>query len=221
VVAPSSPRHRGGIGILLALPILIPSRTSPRSPTSVTTPRDRRDAHISIHAVQMFFDPYVHARSSRISTWRVSGVGSVGTSRRASERSRCSDSSARAFDPFASISPPGRSSDSVRVNFLELRKVWNLIPLIENVSFGRYIMSSCELSFILLRPSVSWTSPRAPGEATLHGDDLGDAPRAHLDRAGVEFAQQGHHLRTPRALHLRLPRRDPFIAIIACSSLDY
>jgi hypothetical protein len=31
-----------------------------------------------------------------------------------------------------------------------MRKVWNLIPLIQNVSFGRYIMSSCELSFILL-----------------------------------------------------------------------
>ncbi len=33
---------------------------------------------------------------------------------------------------------------------MDLRKVWNLIPLIQNVSFGRYIMASCELSMIML-----------------------------------------------------------------------
>jgi hypothetical protein len=35
-------------------------------------------------------------------------------------------------------------------NTLDVRLLWNVIPLLKNSGFGRYIMSSCELSLILL-----------------------------------------------------------------------
>ena len=108
-------------------------------------------AHISIHAVQMFFDPYVHGtlftNLNVASVW--GGIGGYFTA---------------SVGALALLGLFGQRLRPLRIylaawtiiglcgawNFLELRKVWNLIPLIENVSFGRYIMSSCELSFILL-----------------------------------------------------------------------
>jgi len=108
-------------------------------------------AHISIHAVQMFFDPYVHGtlftNLNVASVW--GGIGGYFTA---------------SVGALALLGLCGSRLRPLRIylaawtiiglcgawNFLELRKVWNLIPLIENVSFGRYIMSSCELSFILL-----------------------------------------------------------------------
>ena len=35
-------------------------------------------------------------------------------------------------------------------NIFQTRRLWNVIPLLKNSGFGRYIMSSCELSLILL-----------------------------------------------------------------------
>jgi hypothetical protein len=142
----------GGVGILLSLPILVPfADFSKVANLGHHTAAIDGTAHISIHAVQMFFDPYVHGtlftNLNVASVW--GGIGGYFTA---------------SVGALALLGLFGQRLRPLRIylaawtiiglcgawNFLELRKVWNLIPLIQNVSFGRYIMSSCELSFILL-----------------------------------------------------------------------
>jgi hypothetical protein len=142
----------GGIGLLLSLPILIPFADFYKvANLGHHTAAIDGTAHISIHAVQMFFDPYVHGtlftNLAVASVW--GGIGGYFTA---------------SVGALALLGLFGKRLRPLRIylaawtviglcgawNFLELRKVWNLIPLIENVSFGRYIMSSCELSFIVL-----------------------------------------------------------------------
>ncbi len=142
----------GGVGIALSLPILVPfADFSKVANLGHHTAAIDGTAHISIHAVQMFFDPYVHGtlftNLNVASVW--GGIGGYFTA---------------SVGALALLGLFGQRLRPLRIylaawtiiglcgawNFLELRKVWNLIPLIENVSFGRYIMSSCELSFILL-----------------------------------------------------------------------
>jgi len=142
----------GGIGILLSLPILVPFADFTKvANLGHHTAAIDGTAHISIHAIQMFFDPYVHGtlftNLNVASVW--GGIGGYFTA---------------SVGALALLGLFGQRLRPLRIylaawtviglcgawNFLELRKVWNLIPLIENVSFGRYIMSSCELSFILL-----------------------------------------------------------------------
>ncbi len=142
----------GGIGLLLSLPILIPFADFYKvANLGHHTAAIDGTAHISIHAVQMFFDPYVHgtlfSNVNVTSIW--GGIGGYFTA---------SVGALAILGLFGSRLRPLRIYLAAWTliglcgawNFLELRKVWNLIPLIENVSFGRYIMSSCELSFILL-----------------------------------------------------------------------
>jgi hypothetical protein len=142
----------GGVGVLLSLPILVPfADFSKVANLGHHTAAIDGTAHISIHSVQMFFDPYVHGtlftNLNVTSIW--GGIGGYFTA---------------SVGALALLGLFGKRLRPLRIylaawtviglcgawNFLELRKVWNLIPLIENVSFGRYIMSSCELSFILL-----------------------------------------------------------------------
>lgn len=142
----------GGIGILLSLPILVPFADFTKvANLGHHTAAIDGTAHISIHAIQMFFDPYVHGtlftNPNVASIW--GGIGGYFTA---------------SVGALALLGLFGQRHRPLRIylavwtvigqcgawNFLELRKVWNLIPLIENVSFGRYIMSSCELSLILL-----------------------------------------------------------------------
>jgi hypothetical protein len=142
----------GGIGLLLSLPILVPFADFTKvANLGHHTAAIDGTAHISIHAIQMFFDPYVHGtlftNANVASVW--GGIGGYFTA---------------SVGALALLGLFGKRLRPLRIylaawtviglcgawNFLELRKVWNLIPLIENVSFGRYIMSSCELSFIIL-----------------------------------------------------------------------
>jgi hypothetical protein len=142
----------GGVGILLSLPILVPFADFTKvANLGHHTAAIDGTAHISIHAIQMFFDPYVHGtlftNLNVASVW--GGIGGYFTA---------------SVGALALLGLFGQRYRPLRIymatwtviglcgawNFLELRKVWNLIPLLENVSFGRYIMSSCELSFIIL-----------------------------------------------------------------------
>jgi hypothetical protein len=142
----------GGIGILLSLPILVPFADFTKvANLGHHTAAIDGTAHISIHAIQMFFDPYVHGtlftNLNVASVW--GGIGGYFTA---------------SVGALALLGLLGKRLRPLRIylaawtviglcgawDFLDMRKVWNLIPLIENVSFGRYIMSSCELSFILL-----------------------------------------------------------------------
>jgi hypothetical protein len=142
----------GGIGILLSLPILVPFADFTKvANLGHHTAAIDGTAHISIHAIQMFFDPYVHGtlftNLNVDSVW--GGIGGYFTA---------------SVGALALLGLFGKRLRPLRIymaiwtviglcgawDFLDMRKAWNLIPLIENVSFGRYIMSSCELSFILL-----------------------------------------------------------------------
>ena len=142
----------GGTGILLSLPILVPFADFTKvANLGHHTAAIDGTAHISIHAIQMFFDPYVHGtlftNLNVASVW--GGIGGYFTA---------------SVGALALLGLFGKRLRPLRIylaiwtviglcgawDFLDIRKVWNLIPLIENVSFGRYIMSSCELSFILL-----------------------------------------------------------------------
>jgi hypothetical protein len=142
----------GGIGLLLSLPILVPFADFTKvANLGHHTAAIDGTAHISIHALQMFFDPYVHGtlftNLNVASVW--GGIGGYFTA---------SVGALALLGLFGSRLRPLRIyllawtviGLSGAFNFLELRKVWNLIPLIQNLSFGRYIMSSCELSLILL-----------------------------------------------------------------------
>ncbi len=142
----------GAVGVLVSLPILVPfADFSKVANLGHHTAAIDGTAHISIHAVQMFFDPYVHgtifSNPNAISIWGgiggyfLAGVGALALLGLFGARFR----SLRIY--LAAWTIIGLCG---AWNFLEIRKVWNLIPLIQNVSFGRYIMSSCELSFILL-----------------------------------------------------------------------
>ena len=142
----------GSSGSWCLLPILVPfADFSKVANLGHHTAAIDGTAHISIHAIQMFFDPYVHGtlftNLNVASVW--GGIGGYFTA---------------SVGALAILGLFGQRLRALRIylaawtiiglcgawNFLELRKVWNLIPLIQNVSFGRYIMSSCELSFILL-----------------------------------------------------------------------
>ncbi len=142
----------GGIGVALSLPVLVPFADFTKvANLGHHTAAIDGTAHISIHAVQMFFDPYVYgtlfSNLNVASVW--GGIGGYFTA---------------SVGALALLGLFGRSHRPLRIylfawtliglfgawNFLHLRKVWNLIPLIQNVSFGRYIMASCELSMILL-----------------------------------------------------------------------
>lgn len=142
----------GGIGILLSLPILVPfADFSKVANLGHHTAAIDGTAHISVHSLQMFFDPYVHgtlfSNPNVASIW--GGIGGYFTA---------------SVGALALLGLFGQRLRALRIflaawiviglsgafNFLELRKVWNLIPLIQNVSFGRYIMSSLELSMIVL-----------------------------------------------------------------------
>jgi hypothetical protein len=142
----------GGIGLLLSLPILVPFADFTKvANLGHHTAAIDGTAHISIHSVQMFFDPYVHGtlftNSNVASVW--GGIGGYFSA---------------SVGALALLGLFGKRLRPLRIyliawvvvglcgawNFLEIRKVWNLIPLIDKLSLGRYIMSSCELSLILL-----------------------------------------------------------------------
>lgn len=142
----------GGIGVALSLPVLVPFADFTKvANLGHHTAAIDGTAHISIHAVQMFFDPYVYgtlfSNLNVASVW--GGIGGYFTA---------------SVGALALLGLFGKTHRPLRLylfawtliglfgawNFLNLRKVWNLIPLIQNVSFGRYIMASCELSMILL-----------------------------------------------------------------------
>ncbi len=142
----------GGVGLALSLPILIPfADFSKVANLGHHTAAIDGTAHISVHAIQMFFDPYVHgalfADPAVASVW--GGIGGYFTA---------------SVGALALLGLFGDRLRSLRIylglwiffglsgafNFADMRKVWNLIPLIQNVSFGRYIMASCELSMIML-----------------------------------------------------------------------
>jgi hypothetical protein len=142
----------GGVGLLLSLPILIPfADFSKVANLGHHTAAIDGTAHISVHAIQMFFDPYVHgtlfANPAVASVW--GGIGGYFTA---------------SVGALALLGLFGERLRPLRIylglwifiglsgafNFAHLRKVWNVIPLIQNVSFGRYIMASCELSMIML-----------------------------------------------------------------------
>jgi hypothetical protein len=103
------------------------------------------------HGLAMFFDPYVFGaifRNANVGNiW--GGIGGYFT---------ISVFALALLGLFGSFQRPLRNFLAVWVlvgvlgafNFLQVRRLWNIIPLLKNSGFGRYIMPSCELALILL-----------------------------------------------------------------------
>ncbi len=142
----------GAVGVALSLPALVPFADFTKvANIGHHTAAIDGSSRISVQAVQLFFDPYVHGTlfSNPNLAYVWGGVGGYFTA---------------SVGALALLGLFGKTHRPLRLylfgwtfvglfgawDFLGVRRVWNLIPLIKNVSFGRYIMVSCELCFILL-----------------------------------------------------------------------
>jgi hypothetical protein len=106
---------------------------------------------LPVHALPMFFDPYVYGTifsNPNVGTiW--GGIGGYFTI---------------SVTALALLGLFGKEHRALRVflaiwtffgvlgalNILKVRLLWNVIPLLKNAGFARYIMPSCEISLILL-----------------------------------------------------------------------
>ena len=142
----------GGVGLVLALPILVPfadfMKVANIGHHVATVDGSTR---ISVNALQMFFDPYFHG--TIFSNVNVDSIwGNIGGYFLASVGALA------LLGLFATHLRPLRIFLLLwtilgllgAFDFLGIRQIWNLIPLVQNASFGRYIMASCEMSVIVL-----------------------------------------------------------------------
>ena len=141
-----------GVGLVLSLPILVPFADFMEvANIGHHVAKVDGSTQISVYALQMFFDPYFHG--TLFSNVQVNSIwGNIGGYFLAS------------VGALALLGLFGKHLRPLRLfllawtllalfgafDFLSVRKIWNLIPLVENASFGRYIMASCELSVVLL-----------------------------------------------------------------------
>ncbi len=142
----------GTVGTALSLPILVPFADFMKvANIGQHVAGVDGSTRISVHALQMFFDPYLHG--TIFSNVNVNAIwGNIGGYFLAS------------VGALALLGLFGKHLRPLRLylfawtvfglmgafDFLGLRKVWNLIPLVQNASFGRYIMASCEMSVVIL-----------------------------------------------------------------------
>ena len=106
---------------------------------------------LPVHALPMFFDPYVYgtifSNPNVGNIW--GGIGGYFT---------ISVTALAFLGLFGSIHRPLRIFLALwtffgvlgAYNILKLRLVWNVIPLLKNAGFARYVMPSCEIALILL-----------------------------------------------------------------------
>jgi hypothetical protein len=140
------------VGLLLSLPFLIPFADFLKvgNVGSHNTAGQAIES-LPLHGMAMFFDPYVFgtifSNANVGNIW--GGIGGYFT---------ISVFAVALLGLFGSFQRPLRIFLGVwtlmgvlgAFNILEVRRLWNVIPLLKNSGFGRYIMSSCELSLILL-----------------------------------------------------------------------
>jgi hypothetical protein len=106
---------------------------------------------LPVHALPMFFDPYVYGTifsNPNVGTiW--GGIGGYFT---------ISVSALALLGLFGSVHRPLRIFLGAwtlfgvlgAYNIFKIRLLWNVIPLLKNAGFARYIMPSCEIALILL-----------------------------------------------------------------------
>ena len=142
----------GGVGLVLSLPTLVPFADFMKvANIGHHVARVDGSTRISIHALQMFFDPYFHGTLfsninvnpiwGNIGGYFLASVGALALLGLFGTRLRPLRLFLLGWTLFALFGA---------FDFLSIRKLWNLIPLVQNASFGRYIMASCEMSVILL-----------------------------------------------------------------------
>ena len=142
----------GGVGLVLSLPILVPFYDFMKvAYVGSHTAAIAGVSKLSLRSVPMFFDPYIYGPIFRnpnaLGPW-----GAVGGYFLAS------------VTALALLGLFGKRLRPLRIylgvwtllsilgmtNFLHLRSVWNLIPLVKTATMPRYIMASCELAVITL-----------------------------------------------------------------------
>lgn len=141
-----------GVGVVLSLPLLVPFYDFMK----VANIGGHATAQQSIerlptHAFSLFFDPYVFGTIFSNTNVNI-GWGGIGGYFTIS------------VTVLALLGLFGARLRSLRIflgawtvlamfgafNFLQTRRLWNLIPLVKSAGFGRYIMPSCELAMITL-----------------------------------------------------------------------
>jgi len=156
----------GFVGLLLSLPGLVPFLDFLKV-ANVGSHNSAGQAieSLPVHALPMFFDPYVYG--TIFSNPNVGGIwGGIGG------YFTISVAALALLGIFGSNQRPLRLFLAIwtvvgvlgAFNIVKVRLLWNVIPLLKNAGFARYIMPSCELSLILLAVFGIWdlaTSKRA------------------------------------------------------------
>ena len=141
----------GLVGLVLALPVLIPFYDFAKvANVGIHTGAVAGVAHMSVHEVPMFFDPYIYGtllvNPKALVFWDIGGYFTA------------------SITALALVGMLGRRLRPLRIflgawvlaaamgafNTLDFRHVWNVLPLVKTATFARYVMPSCELAMILL-----------------------------------------------------------------------
>lgn len=141
----------GLVGLVLALPVLIPFYDFAKvANVGIHTGGVAGVAHMSVHEVPMFFDPYIYgtllANPKALVFWDIGGYFTASVT------------------VLALVGLFGRRLRPLRIflgawvlaaamgtfNTLDMRHLWNVLPLVKTATFARYVMPSCELAMILL-----------------------------------------------------------------------
>ena len=139
------------VGLVLALPVLVPFYDFAKvANVGIHTGSVAGVAHLSVHEAPMFFDPYIYGtllvNPKALVFWDIGGYFTASVS------------------VLALVGLLGRRLRSLRIflgawvlavamgafNTLDMRHLWNLLPLVKTATFARYVMPSCELAMILL-----------------------------------------------------------------------
>ncbi len=164
----------GVIGVVLALPALVPFEDFLKV-GYVGGHNGAVDGlvHLPTTAVPMFFDPYVYgtifSNPNTNALWGNVG-GYFGASISVLALVGLFGSRLRPLRIFlAAWTLAGLAG---AINFVHMREVWNIIPLVNAASFPRYVMPSCEMAAIVLAALGLYdfaTRPRAQRLLTTAG----------------------------------------------------
>jgi hypothetical protein len=142
----------GVMGLLFALPVLVPFDDFLKVAfVGGHTSSIDGNVHLPITAAPMFFDPYVYgtifSNANANPIWGNIG-GYFGASVCVMALVGLFGPKLRALRLFmAAWVVAGLAGE---LNILHARSIWNVIPLVQNASFPRYVMPSCEMAVIML-----------------------------------------------------------------------
>jgi hypothetical protein len=142
----------GGVGVVLALPILVPFLDFLKvAYVGAHTNAVLGQAHLPTSAIPMFFNPYVYgtifSNPNAAHLWDVIG-GYFTVSVTVLAIVGLFGSRLRALRIFLALWIVAGLAGAF--NFLGARAAWNLVPLVDTSAFARYIISSCDFALVVL-----------------------------------------------------------------------